>query len=56
MNDQSQISSPRRGRLILLWTLAAVITLASVAYQRLTGPTYPVRGEATIDGATVKYR
>ncbi len=56
MIDQPQTAAPRRGRLILLWTLAAVITLASVAYQRMTGPTYPMRGEVVVDGATVKYR
>ncbi len=39
----------------LLWLLALVITLASAIYQRRTGPTYPLRGEATIGGGTYAY-
>jgi len=45
-----------RTRTIILWTLTILITLGSVVYQRLTGPTYPVRGSVVIDGETVKYR
>jgi len=41
---------------ILFWFLAVVITLASAVYQRVTGPTYPVRVKATVEGATVKFR
>jgi hypothetical protein len=33
-----------------LWTLAVVITLGSAVYQRMTGPTYPVRGHVTLGG------
>jgi hypothetical protein len=40
----------------LLWTVTVVVTLASVAYQRLTGPTYARRGSVTIDDATVRFR
>ncbi len=29
---------------LLLWILAAVITISSAIYQRMTGPTYPKRG------------
>ncbi|MFH2054426.1 MAG: hypothetical protein ABIJ61_00585 [bacterium] len=43
------------GKSILLWFLALVITLASVIYQRSTGPTYPVKGEVSLDGQTVEY-
>jgi len=39
----------------VLWVLAIVITLASVVYQRKTGPTYPVDGEIEINGKTVTY-
>ena len=39
----------------LLWALAIVMTLSSVAYQRTTGPTYPVKGEIEIGGKTVSY-
>ncbi len=43
------------GRSILLWVVAVVITLASAAYQRMTGPSYPVKGELTLDGVPVSY-
>ena len=41
---------------VLLWILAVVITLASVVYQRVTGPTYPLRGKAEIADTEIKYR
>lgn len=41
---------------IFLWVLAVVITLASVVYQRMTGPTYPIRGELEIEGNTISYK
>jgi hypothetical protein len=40
----------------LLWTLAIVITLASAVWQRLSGPTYPLRGRVELAGEVVKYR
>lgn len=40
----------------LFWTLAVVVTLASAVYQRMTGPTYPLRGRAAVDGADLRYR
>lgn len=40
----------------LLWFLTIFITLASVVYQRKTGPTYPVRDKIEIAGETVKYK
>ena len=40
----------------VLWILAIVITLASVVYQRLTGPTHAIRGEVVIAGETVGYK
>lgn len=40
----------------MLWTLAVVVTLASAVYQRLTGPSHPLRGEREIGGETVKFR
>jgi hypothetical protein len=42
-------------RPILLWTVALLITLASAVYQRLTGPTYPVRGTVRLGGTQVRY-
>lgn len=38
-----------------LWLLALIITLFSAVYQRLTGPTYPISGEITINGSLVEY-
>lgn len=43
-------------RTILLWVVAVVITLTSAIYQRMTGPTYPLRGEVDINGQTVDYK
>lgn len=40
----------------VLWILALVITLASAVYQRITGPTHPKRGKATLAGKEVRYR
>lgn len=37
-----------------LWTLAILITLASAAYQRMTGPTYPVRLDTSMGGVEVE--
>lgn len=42
-------------RSLLFWILALVITLAAAAYQRTTGPTYPVDGEASVRGTVVEY-
>jgi len=38
------------------WILAILITLAAVVYQRLTGPTHPLRGTVEIEGQKIKYR
>jgi len=40
----------------LLWFLTVLVTLASVVYQRMTGPTHPVRGKVEIAGETLKYK
>jgi hypothetical protein len=37
------------------WLIAFVITLASIYYQRTTGPTYPLKGSFTMDGQIVRY-
>jgi hypothetical protein len=39
-----------------LWAAAVVITLASAVYQRMSGPTYPVRGAVTLGGEQVSLR
>lgn len=40
----------------LLWVIAVVITLGSAVFQRMTGPTYPVRGSVTVGGLDVELR
>jgi hypothetical protein len=40
----------------VLWTLAVLITLVSAVWQRLTGPTYPVRGTATLGATPVRFK
>ncbi len=41
---------------VLLWVLAFVLTLSIAVYQRLTGPTHPVRAGETIKGKAISYR
>ena len=41
---------------LFLWSLTVLITLASVVYQRMTGPTYPLRGSIEMKGEEVKFR
>jgi hypothetical protein len=40
----------------VLWLLAFVITLGSAVYQRMTGPTYPLRGSTKLEGQEIAYR
>lgn len=46
----------KRIRSVLLWAIAIVVTLFSAYYQRLTGPTHPYRGKATLSGQEISYR
>lgn len=39
-----------------LWAAAVLITLGSAVYQRMSGPTYPVRGSVTLAGDTLSLR
>lgn len=41
---------------ILLWVLAFILTLLLAVYQRLSGPTHPLRGSEEIGGAKVAYK
>ncbi|MDH4158558.1 MAG: hypothetical protein OEW00_14920 [candidate division Zixibacteria bacterium] len=43
-------------RPLILWILAIVVTLSSVVYQRLTGPTHAMRGKAVLDGEVIHYK
>lgn len=40
----------------LLWVLAFIMVAAAAVYQRMTGPTWPVRGRTSVAGLEVKYR
>lgn len=40
----------------IIWILSIVITLSSVIYQRLTGPTHPVSGSVEIDEEDIEYK
>jgi hypothetical protein len=41
---------------IILWTIAVILTIASVRYQKLTGPTYPKEGEVLFEGNKITYK
>jgi hypothetical protein len=40
---------------ILLWVLAFFLTALAFVYQRMTGPTYPVRGKEILNGTEISY-
>ena len=41
---------------ILLWLIAFVLTVFTAVYQRMTGPTYPIYGEAEIGNEIINYK
>lgn len=43
-------------RIWVRWMLAILITLSAALYQRLTGPTYPLRGSVEINGNEIDYK
>ena len=43
-------------KIILFWTLAVIITIALLLYQRTTGPTYPKSGSAVLQGKEIGYK
>jgi hypothetical protein len=40
----------------MLWLIALAITLLAARYQRVTGPTYPISGHATLAGTAFDWR
>lgn len=40
----------------LFWVLVVVITLSAAVYQRMTGPTHPLRGKAVVAGTELAFR
>jgi len=45
-----------RSRVVLLWFAAILVTVATAAWQRTSGPTYPARGSVTLGGDEIRYR
>ncbi|MBM3285420.1 MAG: hypothetical protein FJY81_06065 [Candidatus Aminicenantes bacterium] len=43
-------------RKLLLWLLAVLLTVSSAVYQRMTGPTYPLRGRAIVANEEIRFR
>jgi len=40
---------------VLWWIFAVIFTLAAAEYQKITGPTYPMKGKTTLDSREIKY-
>jgi hypothetical protein len=40
---------------LLLWIVAVIITLCSVVYQRVTGPTHPVHGKISVGKVSMRF-
>ncbi|MCB0804808.1 MAG: hypothetical protein KDC05_03365 [Bacteroidales bacterium] len=40
----------------IIWIFAFIFTVAIAVYQRMTGPTYPVRGKVELAGEKLSYR
>jgi len=41
---------------IAFWVIAVLITVSSAIYQRLTGPTYPIKGKTLINDSEIAYK
>jgi hypothetical protein len=50
------MNNSKKSQTIMLWSITVILTLFSVVYQKMTGPTYPVRGKIEIMGETIKYK
>ena len=46
----------RRGRTAFVWLAAILLAAGVMVYQRLTGPTHPLRGQAELAGEGISYR
>jgi hypothetical protein len=42
-------------RSILLWVFAFILTIVAAVYQRMTGPSYPMRGSGVIGDSLIRY-
>lgn len=45
-----------KNRSIILWMIAILLTVATAVYQRVTGPTYPIKGEVELGGKLINYK
>jgi hypothetical protein len=52
--DENPVQTLRYNR--TLWAAAVLITIASAVWQRLSGPTHPVRAAVTLDSTEVRAR
>jgi hypothetical protein len=43
-------------KIILIWVAAIIITLSAAIYQRMTGPTYPLRLKTELNGDKFKFK
>jgi hypothetical protein len=40
----------------LFWAIAILITVSAATYQRMTGPTYPIKGKTMINDSEIAYK
>jgi hypothetical protein len=45
-----------KNKSVWLWLLSFLLTIVLAVYQRLSGPTYPIRGSETLAAAKVNYK
>lgn len=45
-----------KNRSIILWIIAILLTVATAVYQRVTGPTYPIKGEVKLGEKLINYK
>ncbi len=55
MNTKQKTTGKQKIQSLALWILSLVITLSIAVYQRTTGPTYPISGEAQLSDVPVSY-
>lgn len=45
-----------KGKSAVLWIFAVIFTISIAIYQRMTGPTYPLKGKIEINNSEIKYK
>lgn len=45
-----------KGKSVLLWIFAILFTITIAVYQKMTGPTYPLKGKISIEQSEIKYK